>query len=186
MKRILQTALVLMCALLLGAAVNASDLKTSPIDPAFDIEVKSDIAPPSGTKGADDYWIGTVRVFLNEPMGRWTDNEGYFYKHAFLDFALVNNVNLNDGEVRYFTAEWNADDATHLDVPMIFENNIEAVAVAFNGTEILTYADPPSGYPFQARYADAAAGATPGVMGSNSTAGGFTHTVFVEESTQTW
>ncbi len=185
MRKNSQTALVLMCALLLGVAVNAGDMKVSPADPAWGIEMKSDITPPSGTKSADDYWVGTVRVFLSEPMGRWTDAQGFFYKHAFVDQPIVNNVNLDDGDVRYFTAEWDAADATFLTVPMIFENNIEAIAVAFNGTSVPTYADPPAGYLFDARYSDAAAVATPGAMGQNQSTGGFTHTVFLEESTAT-
>jgi len=188
MKRVFQTTLVLAIVLTMGAMVNAGDLKVCPIDPTLAVDVPPDIVPPASPKGTDDYWVGTVRVFLIEPWGRqsWTDSQGFPYMNVFLDFPIVNNVNLDDGDVRYFTAEWDAADATFLAEPMIIEVNIEAIAVAFNITEIPTAADPPNDYWFNARYADAAAGATPGTVGRNSTAGGFTHTVFLEESTATW
>ncbi len=59
-------------------------------------------------------------------------------------------------------------------------------AVVFNGTPVVTDAWPNSGYWFNAYYADATAEARPNLIGENSTDGGYTHTVFVEEGTATW
>ena len=172
-------------ALVLGAMANAGDLKVSQADPGWAVDVSTDIVPPASPKGAEDLYAGTVRVFLVEPMGRWTDSRGYFYKNALLDSPIVSDVNINDGEVHYYSAVWDAADADHLDVKFISEANIMAMGVIFNATEVYTPARPPNEYWFYARYADAAAAATPGVPGRNEATGGFTHTVFIEESTAT-
>jgi len=142
----------------------------------------ADIMPPMAPDDGEAFYSGTIRVFLVEPVARWTDYSGYYYRNGFLDFPIVSNVNLNDGAVAYRTAVW---DAATTNFEMIFEANIMAIGVIFRSEQVPTDADPPSGMYFQARYADAAASAIPGQPGSNQVQSPFTHNVFIEESTAT-
>jgi hypothetical protein len=144
----------------------------------------AEITPPSPvpTNGEATY-SGTVRVFLVEPASRWADSQGDLYSYALLDFPLVTNVDLPDGDVIYLTSIW---DAAAAGFSCISEGNIMATAVVFRSQTVLTDANPPEGYYFQARYADAAAAATPFEIGHGAANPPYTHSVFIEESTQTW
>lgn len=181
----LQVLTILVIAISPALADNTHELKVCTL-PAVAGDVRPDIAPPAAPEGTDAWWVGTVRVFLVERISRWTDAVGFRYANALIDFPLVSNVNLLDGGKRYFTAEWDVTDASYLYPQSIASNNIAAIGVAFNVTEVPTPAEPPGSYWFSARYADAAASATPGMPGRNQAIGGFTHTVFLEESTATW
>jgi len=160
----------------------AGELKTCVDSGVSDAGPVTDIAPPLAPDNGEAFYSGTIRVFLVEPVARWTDYSGYYYRNGFLDFAIVSNVNLDDGEVVYRTAVW---DASTTNFEMIFEANIMAIGVLFRSEQVPTDADPPSGMYFQARYADAAASAIPGLPGSNQAQSPFTHNVFIEESTAT-
>jgi hypothetical protein len=175
--------LVLAIVLLSSTTIIAGELKVCDDLPGLATDASREIAPPANTKGSDALWVGTIRVYLVEPVSRWVDDIGYEFENALIDFPLVNNVNLEDGTMRYLTAQWNVSEAPYFQPQTIFEDNIMAIGVAFNVQEVPTPASPPSGDWFNARYADASALATPGYPGRNETTGGFTHTVFIEEST---
>jgi hypothetical protein len=139
------------------------------------------VIPPSVAPGNDEaVYSGTIRVFLVEPMSRWIDADREFYRNGFLDFPLISNFNLEEGQTVYLTATWDATATSFLE---IFPENIEAIGVVFRSTTVLTDASPGDGYWFQARYADAAAAATPGMVGHNEVTPPYTHPVFIEEST---
>ncbi len=137
------------------------------------------LAPDNGEAS----YSGTIRVFLVEPMARWTDLNDDFYQNGFLDFPLVSNFNLLDGEKVYLTGTW---DASTTAIGEIFPDNLKAIGVAFRSQTVLTDADPPNGRYFQARYADVAAAATPGVVGHSQATSPYTHPIFIEEATATW
>jgi hypothetical protein len=183
MKPVLLVLTLSLLIIMPGWTTIAGDLQVCADDQAL----RSDIAPvtesPDAPEGTEEVYVGTVRVYLVEPRARWTDDQGYFYRHGFLDFPIIGNVNLWDGDTRYMTDTW---DATTSPMQWIFEDNIMAMGVIFRSATVLTDADPPSGTYFAAHYADAAAGAVPGFPGQNQTSGGFTHTVFIEEATATW
>lgn len=163
--------------------VGAEELKV-----CFDDAVKSagpaEITPPPPTPAnGEATYSGTIRVFLVEPSSRWADSQGDLYSYGFLDFPLISNVDLPDGNVIYLTSTW---DAAAAGFSCVSEGNIMATAVVFRSQTVLTDAAPPEGRYFYARYADAAAAATPFEIGHGSTTPPYTHSVFIEESTATW
>jgi hypothetical protein len=176
--------LIVGLVLVLMSVVSAGELKVC-LDGSESNTGSITVAPPPPAAPGNDEatYTGTVRVFLVEPMARWTDADGNFYRYGFLDFPIVSNVNLLDGGSVYLTSTWNASTTS---IGTIDQSNIQAIGVVFNSTTVLTDASPPDGLYFQARYADAAASATPGVVGHSQVNPPFTHPVFIEESTATW
>jgi len=132
----------------------------------------------SGVATADDY-TGTVRIFMVEPTSRWADGNGDPYGFGFLDFALEENIDLKDYDAWEQTVSFNPSTAGFEDVT---EDNIMAMVVVFNSDSVQTDAFPGYEYYFWAYYTDAAAAATPGEIALNSSDGGFSHTVWVEQS----
>lgn len=132
-------------------------------------------APPKLV--ADDY-AGTIRVFIVEPVSRWADGNGDAYGYGLLDFALQLEVDIKDYEAWEQTVVFNPG----LSGFTVSPSNIMAQAVLFNGDFVETDAFPPYGYLFNAHHTDAAAQVRPGQISSNSTALGFTHTAWVEQS----
>jgi hypothetical protein len=175
--------LIIGLILVFVSGANAGELKVCR-DGSANNSGLSETAPPSlAPSNGEASYSGTVRVFLVEPESRWYDHQTYKYSNGFLDFPLVSNVSLGDGEAVYLTNTW---DATAAGFSPISEYNIMGIAVVFRSQTVLTDADPPSGYYFQARYADAAAAATPYEIGHNEATPPYTHPVFIEESTATW
>jgi len=128
-------------------------------------------------------YTGTLRLYLVEPVGRWIDDNHGLYHQGFLDFPLVEPLNLADGATIYRAATW---DAATTPMGFITEQNIQVIAVAFNSMPHYKDAYPPYGFYFYAHYVDAAAFATPGVPGTSEIdVPGYTHRVFVEEGTRT-
>lgn len=128
-------------------------------------------------------YTGTLRVFISEPTSRWTDNNGMKYDYGFLDFAMVSSLSIPYLGTYEETQTWTAVGSQF---NSITQDNVVAQAVVYNSVGVRNYSDPPSGYPFDAYYVDAAAQASPGVPGSNIVDGSSTHTVFIEEGTATW
>jgi len=128
-------------------------------------------------------YTGTIRVFVSEPEGRWRDDTQRVYEHAFLDFALVTPVSVAYQDTYQQTVTW---DASAEGFTAITEDNIEVFAVLYNGAGHTEYSDPPSGAPFTAHDVDAACCARPGETGYDTSYGGYTHTVFIEEGSATW
>jgi hypothetical protein len=175
--------LVTAWAFVFSSVALAGELKVCLDSPASNAGAVADPLPAAAPTDDEAAYSGTVRVFLVEPMARWTDNNGDFYRYGFLDFPVVSNVNLLDGGVEYRTGTW---DATTTSILEIFQDNIMAIGVVFRSQTVLKDANPPDGFFFQARYADAAAAATPGIPGRSEATAPYTHPVFIEESTQTW
>jgi hypothetical protein len=173
--------LVVGLILVLASVVSAGELKVC-LDGTEQKIGPIPVAPPPAAAPGDDEatYSGTVRVFLVEPMARWTDFSGNFYSYGFLDFPIASAFSVSDGNVVYFTNTWNASTTP---LAEIFPENIMAIGVVYKNAAVLTDASPPEGYYFQAHYTDAAAAATPGVIGHNDVSGPYTHPVFIEEST---
>jgi len=161
----------------------AGDLKVCLVDSAPRIAVSPDLLTPVPPTGGEAAYSGTIRVYLVEPLARWFDNSDTIYNNGFLDFPIVSNINLADGGKQYLTATW---DASTTSFDMIWQENIEAIAVVFRTQGVVKDAYPPRGYYFSARYADAAAAAIPGAVGRNQATPPFTHPIFIEEATATW
>ncbi len=135
------------------------------------------------TAGEKSAYVGNFRIYVVEPEARWKDLDSEPYHYGFLGYALNVDITLTDTPYSG-SVVWDADD--YSPVYALSESNIEVIGVVFGSEGHQAYSDPPSGYPFTAYYSDACASAKPGEPGSNSTAGGFTHTVFLEEGTAPW
>ncbi|MBD3404096.1 PKD domain-containing protein [candidate division GN15 bacterium] len=127
-------------------------------------------------------YTGTIRVYIVEPESRWWDVQGIHYDFGFLDFGLVEAIMVPENGVWQSNFEWNATTAGWSGVT---QDNIQATVALFNSSGYTADAYPGYGYWFTAHDADAAAAATPGTVGWNETAPGFTHTVFIEQGTST-
>jgi hypothetical protein len=125
-------------------------------------------------------FTGTLRVYVAEPVSRWNHNDGQPYDHGFLNYGYFRQFTVVDGAVYEDEVTWTS--STYA----LSAGNIEIIAVVFDTTWNQGDADPPNGAYFDAYYAVATALATPSQIGQNSTSGGYTHTVFVEEGTATW
>jgi len=176
--------LFLTLAVCFSVTLAANDLKVSiPSSTLNKTAFGSALSVPELPGDGTATYSGTIRVYLVEPLARWRDRNGSFYHNGFLDFPVISNTNLGDGAVVYRTETW---DAALTRFETISPTNIMAIGVIFRYQTVLTDADPPRGLWFQAHYADACAAATPGVPGRNEAPPGYTHTVFIEESTATW
>lgn len=127
-------------------------------------------------------YAGKIRVHIIEPVSRWHDLNGYAFENAHLWYALLDTLSVPDASVWDTTITWVGADHNY---PNITPENIGTAVAVFNGAEEICDAYPPHGYWFAAHYADASAKALPGVPGMNQTAAGFTHSVYVEEGTET-
>ncbi|MFH1686666.1 MAG: hypothetical protein ABIE70_03995 [bacterium] len=133
----------------------------------------------AGDAQAQADYYGTVRVFITEPVSRFADGLGNPYEFGFLDFALVEEIEVKEYDYYEATADWNAISAGFSSV---VPTNIQAVAVVFNAEFEVRDAFPGYGYWFNAHFVDAAAPALIGVPGDNTPHGGLTHTVFLESA----
>ena len=120
-------------------------------------------------------------MHMVEVVSRWNDGDGHPYDNALLDFVIDQPFAVNDGALYSDVVVWNSQAHAFANLA---EDNYAMTAVVFNGTPVTQDAYPPYGYWFNAYYVDAAAEAHPNAIGQNSTDGGYTHTVFVEEGTQ--
>lgn len=128
------------------------------------------------TQAQDDY-LGTLRIFITEPVSRYADGLGNPYDYGLLDFALVEEIEVKDYDYYETTVQWNAITAGFSSV---VPTNIQAIAVIFSADFEVRDAFPGYGHWFDAHFADAAAPALIGVPGDNTPPGGFTHGAFVE------
>ncbi len=137
-------------------------------------------AQANGTDKAE--YTGTIRVYVVEPFSRWQDATAVNYHFGFLDFALVEPISVSSDETWHQTVVFDANLAGY---PDIQEDNIMATAVVFNSESVVQDAFPPNGNMFNAYYVDAGAAASPGNPGQNEVYGDYTHTVFIEEASET-
>jgi hypothetical protein len=94
-----------------------------------------------------------------------------------IDLAVNEDLSIDYLGIYEDTITWQGD---------VTEDNVMVIASLFNPVANQGYADPPSGNPFEAHFADATAAAIPGETGYNEVNEDFTHTVLVEEATATW
>ena len=173
-------AAVFVLVLLAGTAYSA-DVCVTREPRAFDPAVGGSQASLHEVGRAE--YTGTIRVYINEPTSRWWDNAGQRYHFGFLDWGLVEAITVPDGGVWTHEIEWKPVTAGWSGVS---DTNIQATVAIFNSAGYTADAYPGQGYWFTAHNADAAAAARPGQVGWNSTAQGFTHTVFIEQGSATW
>ncbi len=158
--------------LLIASSTTASDVSVPATNKQ---EVETDMIAPAA-------YPGTLRIYIIEPQSRYHHpQDNGQYHNGFLDFALVQTVNIADGARLQVSADWNASTEGF---GSISQDNIAVIAVLFDETAHLTDAFPPYGYYFNAYYADAAAQATVGEIGTNTASNGYTHKVFLEEGTE--
>ncbi|MDH3892257.1 MAG: hypothetical protein OEV49_14360 [candidate division Zixibacteria bacterium] len=138
------------------------------------------VQPVSG--GEKSLYQGTLRIYMSEPVSRYTDLNNDNYAFGMLDWAGPTvTLSINDLEVYTHVVQWDASDNGFYSID---PDNLVAQSVVFNATPYTQYSDPPSGNPFFAYWAEAAAMAAPGAPGQNISNQDYTHTVFVEELTQ--
>ncbi len=125
---------------------------------------------------------GTVRVYVVEPSSRWNDQRGAPFEYGFLDFALETAIDIDAATPWEQTLTW---DASTVGLGSVSQSNIMVMAAVFNANGEQRDAVPGYGYYFMAYPVDASAAAYPGVPGQNTSSGGYTHTVFLEEATLT-
>ncbi len=139
------------------------------------------------------------QIFIVEPISyRYWDYYQQGFQNGVVDFALIEELHIQDSHSG--TVIWDGDDSPGNPGGFtdIEESNIMAIAVMYNldeghigesdpdleGLGDPGYDAPPyDGRPYWAGYVDAAAGATPGNHGSNTSGNGSTHTVFIDEGT---
>lgn len=129
-----------------------------------------------------DNYEATLRLYVVEPVSRWQDAGLVPYSYGFLDFAAVELLSIPEGESWTNSMVWNG---TAQGFGNIQQGNIMIIAVLFNADEQVGDAFPPYGYWFDAYYVDATATTTPGVVGQDEATAPYTHTVFIEEGTET-
>jgi hypothetical protein len=126
---------------------------------------------------AQEDYAGTLRLFVVEPESRWTDGLGVPYNFGFIDYALVEILDIKDVDFWNTEFVWNAQITGHAGIEA---DNLAMAAVVFNAEGITTDAFPPYGHWFEAYYVDASAMAYPNVPGHGDAALGFTHMPFLE------
>jgi hypothetical protein len=166
----------------------ATRLNNSEIGDNFQLFEQHDSYKREFTPGADGRapYFCQLKVYIVEPISRYRDNNGINYEFGFLDFAIDTALNLQHQIPFNKTVTWDPD--LNEISGGISESNIKVIAVFFNhieGFPQYSYIQPgyPVDDPFVAYHADACAAAEPGETGYNEVAGGYTHTVFLEEAT---
>jgi len=157
----------------------------NPSNQSTDARIQNIISEtPDADKGDRDTYEAEVIVFVIEPVSNHWKNayNNEYYRMAFLDYALREDISITETDTFETTVDWYAPDNGF---SYIDEGNIAVVAGVYNSTGHPAYADPPNN-PFTAYYSEAAAEATPGHPGSNEVEDGFTHSVIAEEGTATY
>lgn len=138
---------------------------------------------PAVDKDAKVNYDGRLRVFVVEPTSRWSDYDYKKYHYGFLSFAVDTPVSIPYLETANIQKVW---DGNNYNFGNITEDNIMVIAVLYNKDSVIAYSDPPSAAPYYSHYVDAAAAATPGHTGADTSTANSTHTTFIEEGTATW
>jgi len=119
---------------------------------------------------------GNLKIYIVEPISRWNMYDNAPYHFALIDFACDTDISLNYLETYQNSFTWNGD-ATM--------DNVMVIAAVFNSESEIQYANPPDDNPYNSHHVDATAGATPGNSDTNTITNEYTHTVFIEEATNT-
>lgn len=179
MKTGMKLAIVFALIWVVSVAPIAMAIEASPVPKLIGDPVEM-VQSVSGD-GDRELYQGRLRIYMSEPVSRYTDLYNDNYGYGMLDWAGPTvTLSINDGAVFTYQVQWDASSSGFSVDP----DNLVAQAVVFNSTAHAQYSDPPSGSPFFAYWADAAAQAAPGVPGQDFKSVDFTHTVFIEELTQ--
>ncbi|MGB5138111.1 MAG: dockerin type I domain-containing protein, partial [Candidatus Zixiibacteriota bacterium] len=111
---------------------------------------------------------------------RYRDFTNKNYQFGFLGFAVNQSITVNDGQICSDTVAWNVGS-----FGAVSQSNIAAIAVVSNTEGHAAFSSPSDQqFPFTAHWVDAAAISYPGVLKVDDPTGSYTHTVFLEEATQ--
>ena len=145
-------------------------------------DIEKNESNPSNIEGSLPYQ-GFLKIYVVEPESRWDNYDNEPYHYGFLNFAFNDTVSIDYLDTFSETIIWNGNDFGYGDIQ---EDNIMVIATIFNPEIQKAYAEPPTRSAFETHYVDATAGAKPGDTVSNVVNENFTHSVFVEEGTDTW
>ena len=137
---------------------------------------------PAVHKDAGDKttYQGYLRIYIVEPTSRYRDFTSKNYQFGFLGFAVNQAITVTDGQIYSDTVTWNAGSFGAVSL-----SNIAAIAVVSNSEGHAAFSSPSDQqFPFTAHWVDAAAISYPGVMAIDNASGSYTHTVFLEEASQ--
>lgn len=138
---------------------------------------------PTAPAGPNEAYTGKLRIYIVEPFSRHRDATNHQYEFGFIDFGLVKDLNIADGEIFDTTIIWDGSGTAYSDIS---QYNIMAMAAVFDPDGVTKDAYPNHGNWFSAHFCEAAAQAKAGKRGRNYLGEDYTHTVFVEEGTATW
>ncbi len=180
MRTSVKPTLVLMLALicLIVAPVSGETAPSTLIQrPAIGL---GQAVTPEVVSSNRDTFHGFLRIYIEEPVSRYRDYTNKNYNFGFLGFAVNQAISIDDGQVLSDTVIWNVGS-----IGAVSQTNIEAIAVVSTAEGVPAYSSPSDNtFPFTAYYAQAAAASRPGVVGIDKPTGSYTHTVFLEEATQ--
>jgi hypothetical protein len=181
--KVIQKALLTLTAvtllLLVAQLVAASPESATSLQRQSSLTSTETPATPAASKL--DSFHGRLRIYIVEPTSRYRDFQNKNYQFGFLDFAVNQEISVDDGLVLTDTVIWNVGS-----IGAVSLVNIQAIAVVFGAEGHLAYSYPyDNTYPFTAYWAETAATSTPGVWGVDNATLPRTHTVFVEEGTAT-
>jgi hypothetical protein len=123
---------------------------------------------------------GELRIYVVEPISRWTNFNGEPYHFGFLDFAFNDMLQIEYQDTYSNSITWDGNQVGFGDIE---EDNILVIAALFNPEINKGYSYPPFKSPFEAHYVDATVAAIPSEISANTVTDNFTHTIFVEEAT---
>jgi hypothetical protein len=104
------------------------------------------------TNNNETDYPGHLHIYVLELESTlWNDYSGTPYHHAFLDFAVNEDITIAAGDTISDTVTWDGAAAGY---PGITQNNIQVILAVFGDTPHQSYSDPPSGNPFWAYYSD--------------------------------
>jgi hypothetical protein len=119
---------------------------------------------------------GTLRLFVSEPVSRYSNDLGQPHLHGVLGIPLDLAITLDYPDTLKGDIVYNDADMS--------ESNIEVIGAVYEFAGHTNYSNPPSGNPFTAHWVDAATVGTPGNPGVDAATPPYTHTVFVEYATR--
>ena len=112
------------------------------------------------TNNEPTQYDGHIRVYITEKSSTlWRDTFDVSYKFAFLDYALNEDISINQADTWAKSTTWDGNQ----DFGYITRDNIMVFAVVFNSEKHQGYSSPPYGNPFDAYYADNAISAVTAV-----------------------
>jgi hypothetical protein len=107
---------------------------------------------------------GRVRVYVIElESTMWNDYSGNPYYHAFLDFAINEEINIPAGDTHTDNTLW---DGAAEGYPNISPENLQVILTIFGDEPFTGYSDPPSGNPFTGYYAEECIAKSPSITGA--------------------